>query len=112
MLQHTYRPGTAVLLWRKVGGSGWSSSCGYQLALVGTELVRGHVYIALGWGLWAGTGKFLCAVPTDVWGHNCQLELIDVFKIQGHFNWCTFTFFNLLRLVSYRKVCTFMVLLT
>jgi len=28
VLQHTYRPGTAVPLWRQVGGSGWSSSCG------------------------------------------------------------------------------------
>ena len=42
MLQHTYRPGTAALLWRQVAGSGLSSSCGLQLALTATELVRSH----------------------------------------------------------------------
>ena len=57
MLQHTYRPGTAVLLWRLVGGSGWSSYCGYQLAL--TELVRSHVYIALA----EGCGQILSDSP-------------------------------------------------
>ena len=54
MLQHTYRSGTAVPLWRQVAGSGWSSSCGLQLAL--TE-PAGSVsqYIALGCGPWADT---------------------------------------------------------
>jgi hypothetical protein len=42
MLQQTYRPGTAALLWRQVAGSGLSSSCTLQLALTGNEVVRGH----------------------------------------------------------------------
>jgi len=72
MLQHTYRPATALLLWREVGDSGRSSSCGLQLALNYTELVRSHVYIALGWGLWADTEWFNCTVPRYGSGHNCR----------------------------------------